>query len=100
MIWFSEAYRWPDGSTWLGILNPTTMAQEVRVTVLGRDVVRTVTVPARGRVAQELGAWGVSGDFGLEVRCDTVCAAALTMWNRQMTVAHESVPMVGCEAPI
>lgn len=99
MIWFPEAYRWVDGQTWLGVLNPTTLAQDVRVELLGRGVVRTLSVPARGRVAAELGTWGVTGDFGVEVKCATVCAASTTMWNRQFTYAHESVPLVGCEVP-
>jgi hypothetical protein len=50
-------------------------------------------------VAVELGAWGVlAADFGVEVRCDPVCAAAVTMWDRQMVTAHESLPLLACEA--
>lgn len=97
VLWFGEAFRWDHGTTWLGLVNPLRRPQDVRVSILGRDIVRTVRVPARGRVAEELGTWGLSGDFGIEVRCDLVCAASLTMWDGPMHVAHESVPVVGCE---
>jgi len=80
-------------------MNPTTTPQDVRVALLGLNIVRTLTVPARGRLSQELGTWGASNDFGVEVQCGSVCAASLAMWNRQFNVAHESVPLVGCEVP-
>lgn len=82
----------------MGLLNPQTVPQAVTVRILDTTITRTVTIPPRSRQAAELGAWGAQGDFGVEVVCETVCAAALTMWNRQLTVAHESMPLVGCEA--
>jgi len=96
-IWFAEAYRWVQGSTWLGILNPLSVEQTVRVTLIGKNVTRTLTVPPRFRIVEELGAWNVSGDFGVEVICASVCAASLAMWDAPMKTAHESIPIVGCE---
>ena len=97
MLWFAESYRWESGTTWLGLLNPLRTAQDVRVSVLGRDIARTVSVPPRGRVSVELGTWGLRGDFGVEVVCGSVCAASLVMWDGAFKVAHESLPVVGCE---
>jgi hypothetical protein len=71
----------------------------VRVELVGLGIVRTLPVAPRSRVAVELGTWGVlAADFGVEVRCDPVCAAAVTMWDRQMVTAHESLPLLACEA--
>ena len=78
------------------MLNPTTSPQTVTVTLLGLGVTRTLAVPARGRVAEELGAWGAKGDFGVEVACGSTCAASVTMWDQPFKVAHESIPMAGC----
>jgi hypothetical protein len=51
-------------------------------------------------MAVELGGWGLTAtDFGVEVRCQTVCAAALVMWDAPLKTAHESIPLVGCEVP-
>lgn len=98
MIWFAEAYRWSSGSSWLGVVNPLPAPQTVTVAILGRDVTRAITVPARGRLSVELGEWGLSGDFGVEVRCGgPVCAASLVMWDQKFATAHESSPIVGCE---
>lgn len=96
MIWFAEAYRWPTGSTWLALLNPRPEPQTMTVALLGTTITRTLTLAARSRLVVELGSWGASGDFGVEVACGSTCAAALTMWDRQMATAHESVPVLGC----
>ena len=58
IAYYAEAVRWEQGTTWLGLLNPLRTAQDVRVSILGRDIVRTVSVPPRGRTAVELGSWG------------------------------------------
>lgn len=79
-------------------MNPLRMPQDVRVELVGLGIVRTLTLAPRSRQAAEMGAWGAAGDFGVEVRCDVTCAAALTMWDQPMKVAHESVPVLGCEA--
>lgn len=69
------------------------------ITLLGRHLTRTVAVAARGRVSQELGEWGVSGDFGVEVACGaSVCAASLVMWDQAMQRPNTSVPLTGCAA--
>lgn len=99
MIWFSEAYRWADGFSWLGIVNPRETPQTITVSILSRPLIKTLEVGGRSRIAVELGEWGLSGDFGVEVRCASVCAASLVMWNKQYTVAHESIPILGCKAP-
>lgn len=95
--YFAEAYRRPDNTAWLGLLNPLTTPQDVRVELLGHTVARTVSVPPRARVAVELGDWGAGGEFGLEVRCGSVCAASLVMWDKSYSRPNTSVPVVGCE---
>lgn len=81
------------------MLNPQSAPQAVSVTVLGtRNVTRTVTLGARTREALDLGSWGVSGGFGVEVKCDGPCAASLVMWDPGFTSANVSVPIVGCES--
>jgi hypothetical protein len=71
--------------------------QTVTVTILGQAKTFTLTIPGQGRIAQELGAWQLDGEFGVQVRCGSVCAASLTMWNAGYTYAHESVPLTGCQ---
>jgi len=79
------------------VLNPLRTAQDVTVSLLGTDIVRTLSVPPRARVAQELGAWGARGNFGVEVRCGSICAASLVMWDADMRTPNPSVPTLGCE---
>ena len=80
-------------------MNPLRTAQDVRVELVGLGIVRTLPVAPRSRVVVELGTWGAVGtEFGVEVRCDPTCAAAVTMWDRQMVAAHESLPLLACEA--
>lgn len=98
MSYFAEAYRRPDTTAWLALVNPTRAPQDVRVELLGANIIRTVSVPPRSRVVQELGGWGASGEFGVEVACDTVCASSLVLWDRDYQRPNTSVPMVGCEA--
>lgn len=98
-MWFPEAYRRADNTAWLSLMNPTTMPQDVRVTLLGLPIGRTVRVAPRARQAAELGDWGATGEFGVEVRCDTVCAAALVMWDKSYQRPNTSVPLLGCEVP-
>jgi hypothetical protein len=98
-MWFAEAYRRPDTTAWLSLMNPLRTAQDVRVEVVGQNIVRTVRVAPRSRQAAELGAWGAAGEFGVEVTCDPVCAAALVLWDRNYQRPNTSVPVLGCEVP-
>ena len=98
-MWFAEAYRRADTTAWLALVNPTRMPQDVRVEVLGQDIVRTVRVAPRARVVQELGDWGAAGEFGVEVACGTVCAASLVLWDAGYQRPNTSVPVVGCVEP-
>lgn len=79
-------------------MNPLRTPQDVRVEVVGLGIVRTLTVAPRSRVAQEVGEWGAAGEFGVEVQCQTVCAASLVMWDKGYQRPNTSVPLVGCEA--
>jgi hypothetical protein len=80
-------------------MNPLRTPQDVRVELVGLGIVRTLTLAPRSRQAVELGTWGAAGDFGVEVRCGSVCASSLTMWDAGLKDAHESIPLVGCEVP-
>lgn len=98
MTWlFAEAYRRANTTAWLALVNPTRTAQAVRVELLGQNVVRTLTVAPRTRVAAELGEWGAAGEFGVEVSCAGVCAASLVLWDAGYQRPNTSVPFVGCE---
>lgn len=77
-------------------MNPTAGAQTVRVSLLGTPITRALTLPPRSRQAVELGSWGASGDFGVEVSCGAVCAASLVMWDAAMRESNVSVPLTGC----
>lgn len=79
-------------------MNPTAQPQAVTVNILGgRPLTRSFTIPARDALpGQELGSWGLDGDFSVEVLCDTVCSAALTMWDGKYEHAHESKGDEGC----
>jgi hypothetical protein len=81
------------------LANPQASPQRIRVTLLGRPEapVRDLFVAGRGRTAIELGESGLRGDFGVEVRCSSVCAAGLVMWDAGMKTANTSVPVTGCE---
>lgn len=57
---------------------------------------RTLRVEARGRLAVELQQLGATGAFGVEVTCETVCAAAVAIWDRGMKQSVLSQPLTGC----
>lgn len=79
-------------------MNPLRTAQDVRVELVGLGTVRTLALAPRSRVAVELGTWGAVGtEFGVEVRCHSMCSAAVTMWDAAMKQAHESLPLLACE---
>ena len=104
MIWFPEGYVWPrKRSAWVALLNPLPAPQDVTVTLMADGEAartRSLTLAARSRTSQDVGAWFAlpgTGDraFGLEVDC-LRCAASLVMWDARFELPAVSAPIVGC----
>ena len=81
-------------------MNPGTTVQNVTVTLLREaprpEITHKALLGPRRRAVVGLHALVEDEAFGVEVRCDGVCAASLVMWDAEFRIAHESIAVQPC----